>query len=622
MKSKFLQVVRLFGSLPRAPVCILSLVYAYWDFGSLVYFIWPRLRFFCSYLVLSSMPPKKKVAEKSEEHLEVETVDSELDIASPISSASSASTRSRGSLSAEQLQLILETQQRTMLEASHRSMTSLLATLAPTGVSASSAPRVPQVKVPKWSDDEIPFEYFVKLEKALKHNGVDSSSWGQLLPIYLSGRAQAALAQVDLESLTDYESIKTVLLDSLGDTPASADRKWWSLSRLPGEEPGQFYLRVRSIGLRKMHGLKTREDFVEHVVLTRFLSLLSPDCYSFVIARQPRTGLEAAKLLQEYEESRSFQRRRQPWKESYHNHHKREPGVVNSVVPPVGGNGSSESGSTSGGASGPVGNGPRKGRVEKQGRKPIVCHGCNEPGHIRPNCPNRVRVVKSPEPSNIMVVKGCLAGRKVRRLRIDTGADRTVVRADFIPSDAYTQEVIKLDSWRGAQCSEHKVARIVIKVGEVENSVDVAVVDQLDCPALLGRDLGPKMITKLMSIVMKRVEEEPDSSENPRVTMQAEAIRATRAQAAKAKAEAEAEMCVSDCCPASWEELDVDGNEPLEEDSVPTPLCWEGPADDVIADIPLPNLADCDSLAKEQQADPTLKAQYVLAGKREKGYSF
>ena len=566
-----------------------------------MYFIWPRLRFFCSYLVLSSMPPKKKAAEKSEDHLEVETVDSELDIASPISSASSASTTSCGSLSAEQLQLILETQQRTMLEASHRSMTSLLATLAPTSVSASSAPRVPQVKVPKWSDDEIPYEYFVKLEKALKHNGVDSSSWGQLLPIYLSGRAQAALAQVDLESLTDYESIKAVLLDSLGDTPASADRKWWSLSRLPGEEPGQFYLRLRSIGLRKMHCLKTREDFVEHVVLTRFLSLLSPDCYSFVIARQPKTGLEAAKLLQEFEESRSFQRRRQPWKESYHNQHKREPVVVNSVAPLVGEGGCSEGGSTSGGASGPGGSGPGgsgpggsghvKDRFERKGREPIICHGCNEPGHIRPNCPYRVRVVKSTDSCNVMFVKGFLAGRKVKKLKIDTGADRTVVRSDFNPFDTYTQEVIELDSWRGAQCSEHKVARIVIKVGEVEQTVDVAVVEELDCPALLGRDLGPKMISKLMSIVMKRVKEEPVISENSRVTMQSDVIRASRAQAAEAKAEVEEETCVSNCFPVGREELDGDGNESLVEDSVPTPLCLEGPSD-AVADVPVPNLAD------------------------------
>ena len=79
-------------------------------------------------------------------------------------------------MSAEQLQQILATNHKAMLEASHQSMTALLATLSTTGVSGSSAPRVPQVKVPKWSDDEIPFEYFSKFEKALKHNGVDSSS--------------------------------------------------------------------------------------------------------------------------------------------------------------------------------------------------------------------------------------------------------------------------------------------------------------------------------------------------------------------------------------------------------------------------------------------------------------
>ena len=587
------------------------------------HFIWPRLPSLADIFWSSSMPPKKKAAEKEEEHVEVERVGPDLDITSPLSMASSASSRSGGSLSVEQLQLILESNQRTM--------TSLLATLATPSSSASSVPKVAQVKVPKWTDDEIPYEYFVKLDKALTHNGIHNGSWGKLLPIYLSGRAQAALAQVDLESLTDYESIKTVLLDSLGDTPASADRKWWSISRLPGEEPGQFYLRVRSIGLRKMHGLKTREDFVEHIVLSRFLSLLSPDCYSFVTARQPKTGLEAAKLLQEFEETRSFQRRRQPWKEPYHGHHKREPNVnynQGSSGSPKDSAGNSSTNSLSQNQS----EGSNQVNVEKsfkqvkggrQGRKPIVCHGCNQPGHIRPNCPDRVRVVKSPEPSNVMFVKGYLAGRKVGKLRIDTGADRSVVRADFIPSESYTDEVVNLDSWRGAQCSVHKVAVIPIKVGEVEVSAKVAVVDQLDCPALLGRDLGPRMIAKLMSIVMKRVEVETDISENSRVTMQAQAVRATRAQAAKDKAEAEAEdLSISECCPVSWEELVDQGEESVDEDPVPTPLCWEEPVDDSVVDIPLPNLADSDSLAEEQQADPTLKAQYVLAGKGEKGYSF
>ena len=305
------------------------------------------------------------------------------------------------------------------------------------------------VKPPKWTDEEIPNEYFSKYEKTLVHNGVARSEWGQLLPVYLTGRAQAALAQVDTDCLNDYETVKATLLESLGDTPASADRKWWTLSRLPGEEPGSFYLRVRSVGLRRLHGLSSREEILEKEIFSRFLSLLPAECYSSVVSKHPRTGLEASRLVQEYEETRTFVKRRQPWKDSYH-HHKREQGVVNSVVSPVGGNSGSESGSTSGGASGSVGSSPRNSRTEKPGRKPIKCYGCGEPGHIRPNCPHKVRRVKSPEPGTSMSVRGWLAGKVKNNLRIDTGADRTVVRGDCVPSDAYTGEVVRLDSWRGA----------------------------------------------------------------------------------------------------------------------------------------------------------------------------
>ena len=81
------------------------------------------------------MPPKRKAAEKGEEHLERENFDSELEITSPpssgssMSTASSLSTRSCGSLSAEQLEQILANNQKAMLEASKLSMTALLANL-------------------------------------------------------------------------------------------------------------------------------------------------------------------------------------------------------------------------------------------------------------------------------------------------------------------------------------------------------------------------------------------------------------------------------------------------------------------------------------------------------------
>ena len=462
--------------------------------------------------------------------------------------------------------------------------------------------------------------------------------------MYLAGRAQAALAQVDISALDDYDSVKSILLESLGDTPTSADRKWWSLNRQPGEEPGSFYLRVRGLGLRRLHGLTSKDEVVEHVILSRYLSLLSADCYGAVVNKQPKTGLEAARLVQEYEETRSFTRKRQHWKQDNYQHYKREQGVVSSAGSSGGGNSSSEGGSPSQANSGSSNvSSSRGGKVEKPARKPIKCYGCGEPGHIRPNCPHKVRRVKSPEPGKIMLVKGWLAGCEKENLRIDTGADRTVVRSDCVPEGAYTNEVVRLDSWRGAQFSEHRVAEITIKVEEVEELAKVAVVDQLDCPALLGKDLGPEMTVKLLSMVLERVKAEQAKSEKEVVTMhavdsEAVAVRATRAQVEKARKEEEDNdlaSALSESKPSPLEEIfefeddlfedEFMGKGLSDPDLVPTPLkdC-EGLLEEGAADIPLPKLgeADRDSLSREQKADPTLKAQQLLADKQEKGYSF
>ena len=47
--------------------------------------------------------------------------------------------------------------------------------------------------------------------------------------------------------------------------------------------------------------------------------------------------------------------------------------------------------------------------VHKSGvkSKSIVCHSCGEPGHIRPNCPNRVKRVSSPTLDHSLSRKDC-----------------------------------------------------------------------------------------------------------------------------------------------------------------------------------------------------------------------
>ena len=135
----------------------------------------------------------------------------------------------------------------------------------------------------------------------------------------------------------------------------------------------------------------------------------------------------------------------------------------------------------------------------------------------------------------MMAVDGWLAGVAVKGLRVDTGADRTVVRAEFVPQDAYTGKTIVLDSWRGAQMSKHRVARISVKVGSVEAVREVAVADTPECPALLGLDLGTPLKVEMMSMVMAQMKEaQPEENVCSEISEEevVAPVRGTRAQVA------------------------------------------------------------------------------------------
>ena len=596
------------------------------------------------------MPPKKKptesasAAEEGEPSFSVESV------------ASSAGSSSAGTVSSEYLEMILE--------ANHRSMAALIAALPSAIAPSVPSTRPAQIKVPKWTAEETPFEYFTKYEKAMTHNGVDRGSWGQLLPVYLSGRAQASFAQVDPDSLDDYDAVKATMLESLGDTPASADRRWWTLSRFNGEEAGAFYLRVRQTGIRRLYGLVIREELSERMILSRFLSLLPPDCYNSVVAKQPKNGLEASKYVQEFEETRTFSERHQPWQTytGYQNQpYNREQGsgVGSSVVSGGTGSGANQFQVQSTGSSQA---GEREGGKQEQqyqgSRKPVTCYGCGAVGHIRPNCPNKVRRVKPQETcAGMSVVDGWLAGLAVSGLRVDTGADRTVVRRDFVPEAAFTGKSILIDTWRGSQTSRHKVARIAIKVGSVEELKEVAVVDTLDCPALLGDDLCVPLKLELMSRVMAQLKDVAKGREQVEADLIAP-VPITRAQAKSEQVEADSIASVriirahasseqveddliapvpitraqarivqemekadelvsaqSDCTPLALSEVFDFHDSYFEEDPVPTPVEELGEEG---VEIPLPDLvgvgSDSGKLVIEQQEDESVVQEQQADG--------
>ena len=590
------------------------------------------------------MPPKntRKAHERGEDAEAEDTM-----VASPLASdAGSYSSSipslasSSISLSSAQLEAILDANSKS----NQRAMAELVASLSPASA-GSRPPRSVQVKPPRWCDDDTPYDYFSKYEKAMAHNGVDKAEWGQLLPVYLAGRAQAALAQVDVADLADYEQVKSTLLDSLGDTPCSADRKWWSLSRLSGEDPGSFYLRVRAIGLRRLHGITSIAKMTEKIILSRFLSLLSADCYAAVSQRQPESGLEASKMVQDFEDTRAYTRRRQHWKDNPH-HQRHEP-VANSGSggsPSSGAGVCSEDGNDTG--SGQSSGGSSSQASESMGevpvgryfraRKQVICHECGEVGHIRPNCPLRVRSVRSvvvPNAASVKLVDGLLAGVLVKGLRVDSGAEMTVVHKDFIPRGAYTGNSVLLASWRKGQFSRHRVARIAIQFGEVKVVAEVAVSDKLGYPALLGSDLGRPMLKELFTrmldqiddksaemkvgeqVVLEKVTDDPVNCENNVVPMQTEDLKvnfveASVAQVDEVKVEVE-QVAVAEAQseedPVPLAEIFDFSNDFFEEDPVPLAEIFDF-SNDFFEEDPLPEF----SVRNDESCVPILKKCQII----------
>ena len=638
-------VVRLFSSLPRrVRLCVFCNSVFCWGLGPIhccIFGFRPYLIIFSFFVVGSflaflvvlagGMPPKSKrnVEGKSEEAGE-DDGGSASSVSSPLSVASSASSLSSAPVTTEHLERIIEANRRSM-EALLAALPSALAAVPTPPVHAASSPKISHIPVPKWTDSEIPNEFFNKYEQAQKHNGVEKSQWGHLLPVYLSGRAQASFGQVDPATLDDYEMVKEIMLESLGDTPASADRKWWTLSRASGEDPGAFYLRVRALGIRRFHGLKTREEVCEKSILSRFLSLLPPECYSFVVSKQPKNGQEASRLALEFEETKTFARRFQPWRSggaqqgSSTYSIKREEGSKASSTSGVP---SSTQGQGSSSSQASVVKSEKHEKLGKKERKPISCYGCGEPGHIRPNCPNKVRRVKPKTSGVSLVVDGVLAGTAVSGLRIDTGADRTVVSSEYVPESAYTGRSIQLDSWRGGQPSKHKLALIKVKVGSAEVEKEVAVAESLDCPALLGTDLGKEFLSAMLVPLLTEPDKVVVEASGASGALTGGLVRSTRAQVCKQQKSEKEDLeasAQSEATPVPWSDILDFRDSYFEQDIVSTPVEeWSTLPEVSVVEVPLPCLepTEGDNLVEEQQADVSLEKLLELAQRGEKGYDF
>ena len=582
------------------------------------------------------MPLKKKQADARTEE-ELGTDGDSLSAAGQPESPGSWSGSST-TVSTDHLQMILES--------NHRAMASLISSMShlpsASPVHVTAPPKKVTIPVPKWDDEDNPSEFFTTYEQAQSHNAVDKAVWGTLLPVYLTGKAKAAYFQLEPTMLANYPEVKNQMLIALGDTPAEAGRKWWTTTRNSGEEIGAFAVRLRSVGLRMFDGADTRDDVVERAVLSRFLYLLPPDCYTQVSSQKPKTCAEASRMVMEFEGTRAYAKRsqdRRPYSNSYSSqgHSKREPREYSSNV--QGGSGASKS--TTSGSSPNASNGSQNhgqasnpGTVDrgassdkswKRERRPIVCYGCREPGHIRPNCPNQVKRVTSPVQqvkSEESLITAWIGGKEALQSEVDTACDRTVVRADYIPQGALLDSTCVLRGYQG-HCKTHKLARVTIGVGSVEDTLVVAVDDSLEHPALLGKDLSWEIKSEMLRLVKLAIDRKIE--EEKQVT---QSVCATRAQVIKDREQKQADDLATEesgCQPTKLGDIFEFHDSMFESDPVPTQVedlvVWP---EDCEVDLPSLSVGQGDKgvLAKEQESDASLGKALEAARKKEQNFSF
>ena len=82
----------------------------------------------------------------------------------------------------------------------------------------------------------------------------------------------------------------------------------------------------------------------------------------------------------------------------------------------------------------------------------------------------------SPSRPPPILAEGTIAGKQVDGLFVGTGADKTIIKADFIPQDCYTGTSIILDGYDGKRSQSHPLALVDLEVGQVKGLFEVVAI--------------------------------------------------------------------------------------------------------------------------------------------------
>lgn len=347
--------------------------------------------------------------------------------------------------------------------------------------------------IPKFEENDDIEQYLTTFERLATAYRWPRADWAVHLVPHLTGKARGAYVAMDLGESMNYDKVRAKY---------EINEEMYRLrfrdpDHRPGETPRELYNRLKDLYKKWIKpSKKTVEQIGEILILEQYLRTLSPEVRVWVKEHNPKTGQEAADLVEAFIAAR---RGPKAFRNAQNNRH-----------PPARGKsvGFGGSGHTEGGR------GPEEGRSDgekfrkvdiKREKAAPVCYYCGKEGHIKPQCPalkikgaNTMCCMPRPEIKQPQIgyqqVKGKMQtvnivvnGTPATAL-LDTGSTQTLVMPYLVQSQQVGEGVVDVWCVHGDK-KPYPTAHIHLEIQGQKFFLEVGVVPSLSHPVLVGQDV-------------------------------------------------------------------------------------------------------------------------------------
>ena len=222
---------------------------------------------------------------------------------------------------------------------------------------------VKRPSLPMYKEGEDMANYLLRFERIAGLLNVDKSSYAVRLGSLLTDKAAEIYISLSPDITSDYTLLKSALLKGFSKTASSYRSDFRSAKLKYGETFQQFTIQLDNLFDLWIGSCEVTEDYESlrsFMILDQFISALSPELRMFIKEHNVTKLDEAVSLADN-------------WSSAHGSYPKRNPDKGKDVK--------------DGTPKYPVTREPEKSKVKRDYSK-AICHFCNEPGHIKPNCPN------------------------------------------------------------------------------------------------------------------------------------------------------------------------------------------------------------------------------------------